>query len=194
MATVAKDSVECKCHHSFRKSDPLHHFKVALHLISGEVKKASCTCVAGQMSFWNHIVALLMKLFKLSLYECKDVTDLNDEDDMQPTKAYTSTLQLWHWKGKGDSLDPEPVLEIFVKKTKLNGSSDSPKEPGVNCLLMKSEMIWEHSLLMKLNSNSNSFKLILQCLWHRLGPPDKWEQRNRLDLGNSTQDHMEANS
>ena len=62
--------------------------------ISGEVKKASCTCVAGQIGFCNHISVLLMKLCKWRLYECKDVTDLNEEDDTQPTKAYTSTLQL----------------------------------------------------------------------------------------------------
>ena len=137
--SVASDQVhfffKCKCHHSFRKNDPPHNLKVALDLISGEVKNASCTCVAGQVGFCYHILALLMKICKLSLYGCKDVSELEEEDDMQPTKSCTSTLQLWHRKGRGDAIYPQPVMEISVKKTKLDGSSQSSKEPGLNCLL-----------------------------------------------------------
>ena len=108
---------------------------MALDLVSGEVKNASCTCVAGQIRFCNHILALLMKICKLSLYGCKDVRELEEEDDMQPTKACTSTLQLWHRKGRNDAIYPQPVIEISVKKTKLDDSSESSKEPGLNCLL-----------------------------------------------------------
>ena len=78
-----------KCHHSFRKNDPAHNLKVALDFISGEVKNASCTYVAGQVEFCNHILALLMKICKMSLYSCKDVSELEEEDDMQPTKCCT---------------------------------------------------------------------------------------------------------
>ena len=137
--SVASDQVhfffKAKCHHSFRKNDPPHNLKVALDLVSGEVKNASCSCVAGQIGFCNHILALLMKICKLSLYGCKDVSELEEEDDMQPTKACTSTLQLWHRKGRGDAIYPQPVMEISVKKTKLDDSSQSSKEPGLNCLL-----------------------------------------------------------
>ena len=95
--SVASDQVhfffKSKCHHSFRKNDPRHNLKVALDLVSGEVKNA-CTCVAGQLGFCNHVLALLVKICKLSLYGCKDVSELEEEDDMQPTKACTSTLQL----------------------------------------------------------------------------------------------------
>lgn len=137
--SVASDQVhfffKSKCHHSFRKNDPPHNLKVALDLVSGEVKSASCSCVAGQIGFCNHILALLMKICKLSLYGCKDVSELEEEDDMQPTKACTSTLQLWHRKGRGDAIYPQPVMEISVKKTKLDDSSQSSKEPGLNCLL-----------------------------------------------------------
>lgn len=62
------------CRHSFKKNDPPHNLKVALDLVSGEVKYASCTCVAGQIGFCNHILALLMKICKFSLYGCKDVS------------------------------------------------------------------------------------------------------------------------
>ena len=76
-----------------------------------------------------------MKICKLSLYGCKDVRELEEEDDMRPTKACTSTLQLWHRKGRDDAIYPQPVIEISVKKTKLDDSSESSKEPGLNCLL-----------------------------------------------------------
>ena len=136
--SVASDQVhfffKSKCHHSFRKNDPPHNLKVALDLVSGEVKNASC--VAGQIGFCNHILALLVKICQLSLYGCKDVRELEEEDDMRPTKAYTSTLQLWRRKGRGDAIYPQPVMEISVKKkTKLDDSSESSKEPGLNCLL-----------------------------------------------------------
>ena len=108
---------------------------MALDLISGEVKNASCTCVAGEVGFCNQILVLLMKICKLSLYGCKDVIELEEEDEMQPTKSCTSTLQLWHRKGRGDAIYPQPVMEISVKKTKLDDSPQSSKEPGLNCLL-----------------------------------------------------------
>ena len=59
----------CQCHHSFRKNDPPHNLKAALCIFSGEVTDASCSCVAGQVGFCNHILALLLKLCKFSLYE-----------------------------------------------------------------------------------------------------------------------------
>ena len=84
--SVASDqvhsSLKSKCHHSFRKNDPPHNLKVALDLVSGEVKNASCTCAAGQIGSCNYILALLMKICKLSLYGCKDVSELEEEADM----------------------------------------------------------------------------------------------------------------
>ena len=108
---------------------------MALDLISGEVKNASCTCVAGQIALCNHILALLVKICKLCLYGCKDVSELEEEDDMQHTKACTLTRQLWHRKGRGDAIYPQPVMENSLKKPKLDDSSQSSKEPGLNSLL-----------------------------------------------------------
>ncbi|KAJ7375863.1 hypothetical protein OS493_038393 [Desmophyllum pertusum] len=90
------------CYHSFRKNDAPHNLKVALCIVSGEVKHASCSCVAGTVGFCNHILALLMKICKFTLYECKNVNELDNEDDMQQKQACTSTLQQWHRKGRGD--------------------------------------------------------------------------------------------
>ena len=106
----------CQCHHSFRKNDPPHNLKAALCIFSGEVTNASCSCVAGQVGFCNHILALLLKLCKFSLYECTSVTDLENENDMQPKRSFTSTLQQWHRKGRGNSINPQPVMEVLVTK------------------------------------------------------------------------------
>ena len=50
------------CYHSFRKNDAPHNLKVALCIFSGEVKRASCSGIAGKVGFCNHILALLMKI------------------------------------------------------------------------------------------------------------------------------------
>ena len=78
-----------KCHHSFRKNDPPPDLKVALDLVSGEVTNASCTWIR----FCYHVLALLMNICKLRLYSCKDVSELEEEDGMQPTKVCNPTLR-----------------------------------------------------------------------------------------------------
>ncbi|XP_031556748.1 uncharacterized protein LOC116293463, partial [Actinia tenebrosa] len=54
--------VKSKCCHSFRKNDPPHDLKVALCIITGDVLKALCSCVAGTVGYCNHILALMLKL------------------------------------------------------------------------------------------------------------------------------------
>lgn len=126
----------CHCHHSFRKNDPPHNLKVALCILSGEVIDASCSCVAGQVGYCNHILALLLKLCKFTLYECRSITDLDSEEDMQPKRSCTSSLQQWHRKGRGDSINPQPVMEVLVTKTSLDQDQPSKsRAPGVKCLL-----------------------------------------------------------
>ena len=41
---------------------------------------------------------------------------------MQPTKDCTSTFQLWHRMGRGDTIYPQPVMESSVKRTRLDDS------------------------------------------------------------------------
>ena len=145
----------CQCHHSFRKNNPSHNLKVALCISTGEVKNASCSCVAGQVGFCNHILALLLKLCKFTLYECKSVADLDNEEVMQPKQSCTLSLQQWHRKGRGDSINPEPVMAMQVTKTCLDKPSTS-REPGVRCLLyearknIKSQQDDESKLLQRL--------------------------------------------
>ena len=106
------------CYHSFRKNEPPHKLKIALELITGEVKDASCTCVAGKVGLCNHVLALMLKICKFSLYCCSDSNELNHENDMNPTLACTSSLQIWHRTGRGDKITPQPVMEVLVKKPK----------------------------------------------------------------------------
>ena len=118
------------------KNDPPHNFKVVLCIFSGEVTNASCSCVAGQVGFCNHILALLLNLCKFTLYECKSVSDLDSEEDMQPKRSCTSHLQQWHRKGRKDSINPRPIMEVLVTKTCLDQDQQSkPRDPGVKCLL-----------------------------------------------------------
>ena len=66
---------KAQCHHSFRKNDPPRNLKVAWCIVSGKVKHAYCTCVAGAVGFCNHVLAFLIKVCKFTLYECKSVSD-----------------------------------------------------------------------------------------------------------------------
>ena len=106
-----------QCHYSFRKNDPPHNLKVALCIVSGKVKHTYCTCVAGAVGFCNHVIAFMMKVCKFILYSCKSVSDLENEDDMQPKQAWTSMLQQWHLKGRGDTIVPQPAMAVVVHKT-----------------------------------------------------------------------------
>ena len=123
------------CHHSFRKNDPPHNLKMALCIVSGKVKHAYCTCVAGAVGFCNHVLALMMKVCLFTVYQCKSVSDLDNQDDMQPKQACTSMLQQWHRKGRGDTIAPQPAMEVVVNKTHQDLHRSSSREPGVRCLL-----------------------------------------------------------
>ena len=109
--------LQSKCCHSFRKNDPPHQLKLALCIFKGDVLDSNCTYVAGKAGFCNHISALMFKVCKFTLFAC------------------TSQLQKWHKKGGGENIVPQPVMEVFVTKTKLD-EPRSPRGPGgVKCLL-----------------------------------------------------------
>ena len=85
----------------------------------------------GSVGFCNHILALLMKICKFTLYECKTVHELENEEDMQPKQACTSSLQQWHRKGRGNSINPQPAMEVLVAKTYLEQTRSSARDLGV---------------------------------------------------------------
>ena len=108
--------IKSQCHHSFRKNDPPHELRITLCLVTGNVKHAECSCVAGKVGFCNHVLALMMKLCKFSLYCCVTIDELDTEPDMQPQQSCTSQLQQWHRRTRGDHIKPEPVMDIMVNK------------------------------------------------------------------------------
>ena len=67
---------KCQCFHSYRKNDKPHDLRLAIYLITGEVKHAFCSCVAGRIGFFNHVLALMMKVSLFSFYEWKTPTIL----------------------------------------------------------------------------------------------------------------------
>ena len=128
---------KAKCCHSFRKNGPPHSLKLALCIVKGDVLDSNCTCVAGKVGFCNHISALMLKICKFTLFEAKSTKDLCEEKDENPELACTSQLQKWHKKGGGENIFPQPVMEVVVKKTKLDELSSPRGGAGVKCLLYK---------------------------------------------------------
>ena len=96
---------------------------------------SSCTCVAGKAGFCKHISALMLKICKFSLFEAKTTKDLCQEKDENPELACTSQLQKWHKKGGDENIVPQPVMDVYVTKTKLDEPSSSRGSGGVKCLL-----------------------------------------------------------
>ena len=105
---------------SFRKNDEPHNLKLAMCLVSGDVVESTCSCVAGKPGYWNHLLALMLDICKFSLFESRSTEDLVNDADQNPEEACTSRLQTWHRKGRGDTIVPQPVMDVIVKKTKLS--------------------------------------------------------------------------
>ena len=89
--------------------------------------------MAGKVGFCNHISALMLKVCKFALFEAKSTKDLNQEQDENPELACTSQLQKWNKKGGGKNIVPQPVMDVMVRKTKLDEPNSS--RGGVKCLL-----------------------------------------------------------
>ena len=133
--------VKSKCCHSFRKHDQPHTLQIALCILSGEVRSACCSCVAGKLGFCNHVLALMFKLCKFSLFNCSTAKDLCEEDDQHVPLACTSQLQQWHKKGGGANIAPQPVMEVQVSKIK---DDDGTSRSGLKCLLYEARMKTVH--------------------------------------------------
>ena len=119
--TATKDTFSCVAIviTPFKRTMPLNVF-LALCIVSGEVKDSKCSCVAGSLGYCNHSLALMLKACKFSLYGSQNTKDLENEADQIPQQACTSQLQTWHQKGRGETIYPQPVMDVFVSKTKLD--------------------------------------------------------------------------
>jgi len=123
---------KAKCYHSFKVNEQPHELKLALCIISGEVEYAYCgpSCAAGKSGFCNHMLALMLKVCKYSLYGCLDVKSLSNEEDERPTLVCTSTLQKWN-KKRDEGVCAQPLMEVTVSKTNFDGK----KRPGITSQL-----------------------------------------------------------
>lgn len=103
----------------------------------------------------------MLKLCKFSLYKCKTTHDLCYEEDQNPQMAWKSTLQKWHKRGREDTIVPQPVMDIIVKKTKLD---DAEHEASLTCSL------YEARRNPQLNvSEVDAFKQALRSINPKMG-------------------------
>ena len=56
-----------KCCHSFKKSEPPHNLKICVCIVTGEVKSACCSSVAGKVGVCNHVLVFMFKMCKFTL-------------------------------------------------------------------------------------------------------------------------------
>ena len=136
--------------------------KLALCVVSGEVEYAYCgpACAAGKSGFCNHILALMLKVCKFSLFNCQKVTDLNDEDE-NPSSACTSSLQQWH-QPRVEGISPQPVMEVAVMKT----HQDDQTTEGIQCKLYEARRQQQSNVaqfLKTIKGIDASFGLVQTC-------------------------------
>ena len=87
--------------------------------------------VAENPDFCNHVLALILKICKYTLYNCKNVTELQHEADENRSTACTTTLQRWH-QLRVEGISSYPIIEVSVSKTQLEGER---KSCGITCHL-----------------------------------------------------------
>ena len=139
--------MKAKCYHSFRKSEAPHDLCFTMCIVSAQVIHVNCSCKAGKVRYCNHVLALMFKECKFSLFDSKSAADLSQEDYEQPDLACTSQLQKWHKKGRGDKISAQPVMEVTISKTKL----DDTKTRGVKCLLYEARSNPVHDVQAEIN-------------------------------------------
>lgn len=119
----------------FKRNKSPHNLIIALCIISGEVVFANCgpSCGARKSGFCKHNLALMLKICKYSLYNCKHVAELRHEADENHSTACTSTLHRWHqpWV---EGIVSYPIMEVSISKTQLEGEC---KVAGSHVIFMK---------------------------------------------------------
>ena len=112
-------------------------------ILSGEVESASCSSVAGKSGLCNHVLALVLKMCKFTLFSCISTNYMMDEQDQQSFLACTSQLQQWHKKGGGKNITPQPVMEEEVTKTK---DEEFKLRSGIESLVYDATMKTTHNV------------------------------------------------
>jgi hypothetical protein len=107
-------------------------------------------------------MALMFKICKFSLFSSQTTTDLCTDEDENSELACTSQLQKWHKKGGRANIEPQPVMEVEVNKTKLD---ETTVRSGVKPLLYDARAITCHnnSAEEKLNIHANMGLAQMAC-------------------------------
>ena len=79
----------------------------------------------------------------MKLFDSKTSEDLNDESDENPALTCTSKLQSWHKRGRGDSIHPQPTMDLVVTKIRPD---DGKSDKAVCCQLYEARKITKHDL------------------------------------------------
>ena len=95
------------------------------------------SCGAGKSGFCNHVLALMLKICKYTLYNCKNITEPQHEADENCSIACTSTLQRWH-QPRVEGISYYPIMEVSVSKTQLEGKH---KSCGITCYLYEPKKV-----------------------------------------------------
>ena len=140
--------LRAKCYHCFKKSDAPHIFRFSTYIISGQIIDANCSCKAGKVGYCNHVLALMFKACKFSLFDSTSTDDLCHNE--QPDVTCTSQLQKWHKKGRGDKMSAQPVKEVTISKTKL---AETNSRDGVRCLLYEKRTDAGHGFQAEIQLN-----------------------------------------
>ena len=85
-----------------------------LCFVLGQVVHAKCSCKTGQVGYCNHVLALMFKVCKFSVFDSKNTSDLCDGDDEQPDLAFTLQLQRWHKMGRGDKICKDMIAISYL--------------------------------------------------------------------------------
>ena len=75
----------------------------------------------------------MLKACKFSLYGSQNTKDLENEADQILEQACTSKRQTWYQKDCGETIYPQPCMDVVVSKTKLEDIKRGNE--GIHCLL-----------------------------------------------------------
>jgi len=119
--------------------------EVTLCIISGNVMETTCTCAAGKVGYWNHTLALVLKIWKYSLFESKTTEDLNDESDEN---------QLWnlHQSYKAGIRGVKVIQFIPSQRWSLLSKirpDDEKSDKAVCCQLYEAHKITNYDLIVE---------------------------------------------
>ena len=118
-----------------------HNLEIALCILTGEVKSACCSCLAGRLGFHQHMLALILRYVSL-LSIAVLLPKICARNRINNLDLYMCTSQLpqWHKKDGEKHTAQQPVTEIDVNNAKVNESRS-----GINNLLCAATRNTYHS-------------------------------------------------